>query len=138
MLVWTGNAQAGARLQMLHETLALVLPDLWTFLERPVFHVKFTTKNKKDNNNKIGQVKQSWFMDCQFTFHPDARMCSQVFRPWPSALSNSHVYGLSSGPLGASSCWFPNPLNGAGFLESGRKRLPRGDSDTLARETAVP
>ena len=41
-------------------------------------------------------------------------------------------------PPGASSCWFPNPLSGAGVLESGRKRLPRGDNDTLARETAVP
>ena len=98
VIVWTGNAQAGARLQMLHERQALVLPDLWTFLEKPIFHVKFTTKNKKDNNNKIGQAKQSRSMDCQFNFHPDARICCQVFRPWPSALSTSHVYGLSSGP----------------------------------------
>ena len=130
MIVWTGNAQAGARLQMLHERQALVLPDLWTFLEKPIFHVKFTTKNKKDNNNKIGQAKQSRSMDCQFNFHPDARICCQVFRPWPSALSTSHVYGLSSGPQVLLPAGFLIHSVGLVFLKVA-ERGSRGETMTL-------
>ena len=72
----------------------------------------------KKEKKKNGQVNQSRSVDCQF----DARLYSQVFRPWPSAEAKSklvtapedkRLQGLASKSLGRSLLMaepqFPHP-----------------------------
>lgn len=105
-----------------------MLPDLWTFLEKPdnQFYEIYHLKNRR--------AKQSRSVACQFS-----SWTQNIFSGVPSALLTG-IQGKSSGLPSASSRQSPDALSGAGSLyeveivQSG----PRGEDGALPWEMAVP
>ena len=92
VLIWTGNAQAWLSSRCCRTDRDGMLPDIWTFLKKSVFHVKFTTRKKK-KKKKAGQTKQvcmraHWCLTLWDPRSPPGSSC-----PWDSPGKNTGLGG---------------------------------------------